>query len=589
MDDERIQAILSAVNNRSNGSGVTEESIRSLLASNSEFVLLNNEILASFLISTESAFQRGLQLNRNTSGRQQQMILPPEVAPTTASSLDNSSAENRAKKQKYDEDILPQILYENSFVHVKSYLHFVEGCARATAEGQQPKDEAKNCFGPEAYSLWCPFENLTCPKETKRSLALCRAFGKELNDEVCLDVQHQVPISPTQKKLKQDADLCFFFQSDDMHEGERSERIIAVLEYKPSSEFPAYESQACAYGTDLMSINNSPIVIIQAHGIDLDKMYFRAFGVVPSRMTNDSEHELRGSAANYRKTLLFEGHACSGFAAIAAGLRKCVACLKQDGYFDSFSLETKVSSVASIHRIGGVLVFSKSYDYRLRPETAMGNRRHANAKLIRHFIDKDAKYFQLGENLEVVICRFFEQDKNQKEWYAPFPVSNLRLILDALADLHEQGYVHGDIRLFNFLLHVGKLVDFDHTRKAGEFYPNTLRLLEVDGKRAQAVTKAIMANSLSSLKMDATHDLESMKHALQLLQPTTDAPKDFADWWKAGLGSDSVLSLRQVIEEKFSGPTNQLEFNISIKNYLGDNDPALTATDSPGKSRNSTI
>jgi len=45
----------------------------------------------------------------------------------------------------------------------------------------------------------------------------------------------------------QDADICFFFQSDEMgSEDKKDERVIAELEYRPVSEFEAYESQAAA-------------------------------------------------------------------------------------------------------------------------------------------------------------------------------------------------------------------------------------------------------------------------------------------------------------------------------------------------------
>lgn len=71
----------------------------------------------------------------------------------------------------------------------------------------------------------------------------------------------------------------------------------------------------------------------------------------------------------------------------------------------------------------------------------------------------------------VVVTRFFKISDNATSWYSPFPVSNLILILGAIADLHkEMNYAHGDIRIFNFLLHVGKVVDFDHARPVGSSY-----------------------------------------------------------------------------------------------------------------------
>lgn len=196
------------------------------------------------------------------------------------------------------------------------YFRFVKGCALATTETKLPTDEATRCFrGNDAFANWCPVESKTGLKETKRSLALSRAFGKELRTESSLDVQHQTPIAPNTDKLGQEADLCFFLQTADLEP-----RIIAELEYKPTSEWSSYESQACAYGTDTMNIVNSPIIIMQAHGVHLDTMEFRAFGVVPAIMTNDSAKQLKDTAAKYRKVLLYQGQGHIAFAAISEGL-----------------------------------------------------------------------------------------------------------------------------------------------------------------------------------------------------------------------------------------------------------------------------
>jgi hypothetical protein len=531
-------------------------------------------------IAEIAAYERGSEHSRNTRVHSGETIHPPQVSETTASSLDNTSPDHRAKKQKYDNEILPTRLYENSFVHVKSYFRFVKGCALAINETKSPTDAAIRCFGNDAFKTWCPVENLTGLNETKRSVALSRAFGKELRDESSLDVQHQIPISPTQKKLKQKADVCFFLQLDDGLEP----RVVAELEYKPESKFSDYESQACGYATDIMSIVNSPILVIQAHGAELQTMQFRVFGVVHVKMTNDSESHIRGTLAQYRKTLLYEGQGYSAFAAISEGLRHCAAGVRRDQSFDSFHLQNKVSSVASIHEDDQASIFVKSYDYRIRSNTLKQNRRHANIYLVRRFIDEDAKHFQMGENLEVVVTRFYQLDEGKTEWYSEFSVCNLQKILGAVADLHTQGYVHGDIRLFNLLLHVGKLVDFDHARSVGTFYANTLRRLTVDGKRANAVEVAIADESLSTLKMEFDHDLESLKYVLDKVQPTAGAPRNFVEWWNTRvrtINHSSVLSLQNELV-KYSDC--RLECGSSIKRYLS-NQARKTgeATDSPRK------
>jgi hypothetical protein len=528
----------------------------------------------------DAAYKRGLQHSQSTRLHSGETIHPPQVSETTASSLDNSSPEHRAKKLKYDNEILPTRLYENSFVHVKSYFRFVEGCALAINQEKSPSDAAIHCFGIDAVNTWCPVENLTGLNEVKRSVALSRAFGKELRDELSLDVQHQIPISPNQKKLKQQADVCFFLQPDDGLEA----RVVAELEYKTVSNFIDYESQAGVYATDIMNIVNSPILVIQAHGADLQIMQFRVFGVVHAKMTNDSETHIQNTTAQYRKTLVYEGQGHSAFAAIAEGLRHCAAGVRSDRSFDSFNLQNKVSSVASILEDNQVSMFVKSYDYRIRSGTLKQNRRHANIELVRRFIDKDAKHFEMGENLEVVVTRFYQLDEGKTAWYSEFSVRNLCEILADVASLHTYGFVHGDIRLFNLLLHVGKLVDFDHARRVGAFYANTLQRLTVDGKRAEAVELAIANESLSTLQMEFDHDLESLKYVLSKFQPTRDAPHNFCEWWRTRVRSinySEVLSLRSELIEYSD---YRLECDISIKSYLNDQARKMgEATDSPRK------
>ena len=121
------------------------------------------------------------------------------------------------------------------------------------------------------------------------------------------------------------------------------------------------------------------------------------------------------------------------------------------------------------------------------------------------------------------------------------------------------------------LLHVGKLVDFDHARKEGQSYANTLRQLCVDGKRAQAVDAAIENGNLAALKMAPEHDWESMKCVLEKLSPTADSPREFCDWWNAtvpALDSSDVLQLETTLSDRFSSDECRLECCAEIQNYL---------------------
>ena len=400
------------------------------------------------------------QKNINTRPEPNYVVAPPNVCETTASSLDISTPEILERKRKYDSEILPQQLYENAFVHVETYFDFVSGCAQAINSNQVPSTQAIQCFAGDDF-----FE---C------SLALCRAFGKEIIRHVSdVDVQHQVPISPNEGK-EQDVDIAFFWQP----KSASAPRVYALLEYKPYSEFSSYESQASVYGTDLMTIDNRPTIVMQAHGTKLESMNFRVFGIAPARLTTDTANELQENTARHRKALLYEGYGHRAFAGIVNGLAECAKTFRHlakqsptDFNIQStidFNIRGKISSTASVREIRKSTglpqpVFFKSYDYRLRENTPKNDRRHVNLELIHEFIDRDAKHFCLGKHLEVVVMQFFEQEKGKNEWHSDFPARNLASILRDLEKLYrEKGYVHGDVRLFNMLLHVGKLVDFDH-------------------------------------------------------------------------------------------------------------------------------
>mmetsp|Transcript_1855 Transcript_1855/g.3846 ORF Transcript_1855/g.3846 Transcript_1855/m.3846 type:complete len:614 (-) Transcript_1855:42-1883(-) len=542
----------------------------------------------------QAAYERGLAIGRkenlSTYPKRGVAPAPPKVCETAASSLDTTKPANRSKKAKYDKEILPQELYENAFVHVKTYFHFVKGCATAIHDESSPNRAAMACFavGNDSFDTWCPAENASGgSKEMKRSLALCRAFDKQLCSDPKIDVRHQIPVSPPVQPVKhQSVDIGFFWQP----ENNPKPRLFALLEYKPGArQFETFDSQTCAYATDLMSFINSPNIVIQASGDTLETIGFRVFGIVPANLTNDTAEDLK-SASKHRKAILFEGWGHAAFAAITNGLLCCAAEFKPgDPNVDEWDDNIKVSSVASIHKNGEQRSdFVKAFDYRLRSDIPKNNRRQVNINLVRQFIDSDAKCFCLGEDLNVVVVRFYEQNKGTHEWYSDFPVRKLRQILMALAKVHEMGYVHGDIRLFNLLLHVGKIVDFDHARMQGTFYADSILSLEHDGKRAEAVQEAITNNGLSLLRMEFDHDWESMKHVLDKLQPTSNSPREFIEWWNETVpasGYESVIALEAKLEQWCGDDECRLECNEQIKSYLRDGGDRRDATDSPKKQK----
>uniref|UniRef100_A0A7S1UWJ9 Uncharacterized protein n=1 Tax=Grammatophora oceanica TaxID=210454 RepID=A0A7S1UWJ9_9STRA len=152
--------------------------------------------------------------------------------------------------------------------------------------------------------------------------------------------------------------------------------------------------------------------------------------------------------------------------------------------------------------------------------------RNPNIALVRKFVDEAANQFKPAPGLRIVKTKFFKRDPQPKSWFAAVPAKNLASIVRQLQRLHSQGYVHGDIRVYNLLLHRGCFSDFDLTRQAGEPYPSNLDLLAMDGRRAREVEIAIAKNKVGELAMQKSHDLESMHFVLSLFQPVEEKQRD---------------------------------------------------------------
>jgi hypothetical protein len=89
--------------------------------------------------------------------------------------------------------------------------------------------------------------------------------------------------------------------------------------------------------------------------------------------------------------------------------------------------------------------------------------------------------------------------------------------------LHENGYVHGDIRLAN-LLSTGFIIDFDFVGL--DTYPNGLNPLHKEKVRHPEVAEAIKKGNIGMVKPQKKHDCYSMEQVLHLFQPQP-------DWWES--------------------------------------------------------
>ena len=407
----------------------------------------------------------------------------------------------------------------------------------------------------EQVTAWCPKEGRTTDLETPRSCQLGRILAHELRSDDCT-VVHQTPILPDSKpSSKQDVDIAVFCEETTSGDGQ----VAVLLEYKPRNNFDDFEAQSACYGTDYMSVSQRSVLGVQVHGTDMNCLNIRAFGIVPW-ISEPNEPP-------FRKVMLMEGKNEDGLKMLISGIK---------GYLQNYKTEIKgtfmeymLSNVTSLHKKSRKVV--KGYDYRDR-NVAEQDRRKPNIELVREFIDPNAEETEIDDDLCIVTTKFHGREDGQK-WFHRVPAAMLGRLLENLQTLHGKGFVHGDIRLLNCILHTGMIVDFDFCRREGERYPSTLRLLKRDGSdggRAQDVVQAIADSTVGSLGMEKSHDLESMLYLLQLFRPVVSGPEagsTFSGWWDRNVkGRANFLDLFELIGplKEFASKSDLVELSLSV-------------------------
>ena len=451
-------------------------------------------------------------INEANQRTKKSAYVPPPTCEDSASALGTDND----KKRKYENEILPAGFVYGAFVHVPSFIAFL----KAMNKSHEFTPTARKIMDQEV-TVWCPKEGSTTDLETPRSCHLSRILSQELLSEN-FTVAHQTPILPQDKKSsKQDVNIAVFCETTSTHQG----HVAVLVEYKPWKNFDDFEAQAACYGTDYMGISRRSVIVVQVHGTHMTRLYIRAFGIVPWPSGPDE--------SQYRKTLLMEGSGEDGLRVLISGIK---------GYLHSYMAEKQgvwmehwLSNVTALHKSTAVVV--KGYDYRGR-NVVDQDRRQPNIALVREFIDPNAEQLLLGDDLCVVSTTFYGRSE---KWFDPVPATRLGQMLENLQKLHGKGFVHGDIRLLNCILHKGLIVDFDFCRQEGNLCPSALRHLKEDGsdgKRARDVTTAIENHNIGCLKMMKAHDLESMLYPVigNAHEPT------FSTWWIKNVQSKTTFS-----------------------------------------------
>jgi len=132
----------------------------------------------------------------------------------------------------------------------------------------------------------------------------------------------------------------------------------------------------------------------------------------------------------------------------------------------------------------------------------------------RAHVDPKAMQFSLGDEGSYISMRYMEVALP-----AQIEVDKFIAVANSLANAHNAGYCHGDIRIDNMILESGALIDWDLARKADEaLYPSGLQTI-IDGKRHPDVTKAVQNRKIGELKLTKAHDWYSLKAAMNCFEP----------------------------------------------------------------------
>ena len=499
---------------------------------------------AALKAAREAAREEGLEEGKRQAIRLRTDHRGKFVPPKVMNSVSPSSLEsNKSIKRQFHNEIMDIEINHGAFILVPAYLAFVKG-AYAAEQAGKCLARSKTLFN---FRPWCPRDS---DWEEQRSTAIADWLGQELlascdfsNLDYGVSVTHQLPVLPKTKAQKQTVDVgVLVWKADDM------EAIPAVMiEHKVNQLFGSYESQSSMYATDCQNITERSVILIQTRGSNLDNLEFVVYGIM-------NHWGRRVQKPTHFRTLLLECKGEYGLRQIASGLRSFFpALLKEEKRENNGHV---LSAVCARH---DVRVY-KSFDYRYR---TVARKRNPHLDLYKELVSESSLFEINQEDLHILSMPHFEIEHG-KQQYGPVKGKNLYSITTKVLRLHEKELVHGDIRLANMLPHHGLLLDFDYTAKAGTCYPDGFLHIGWDGRRAQAVAKAINAGKVGKLGMAYDHDIESLYFVLRLYGAENSTVQDK---WKDLVNSSPLLPLPMLLEKM--GKLADDVFNLDVE-YLSD-------------------
>jgi hypothetical protein len=196
----------------------------------------------------------------------------------------------------------------------------------------------------------------------------------------------------------------------------------------------------------------------------------------------------------------------------------------------------------------------KEYDYRGVDREEAQRRQH------QHSIEylPGAKYVVDAKDIHVIRYPFIEGSHYARN------TAQFKTVFDQLQKIHSDGFVFGDLHLFNIIFHSegdagATLIDFDYARPEGALY--------IGGFATDIATMGARHRDASSgAPMKKEHDWFSLAAAMALFEPKNESDKD---------------AYAKLVESVETGQWIEHKAPISLGSFADEFAPSLVGTGSP--------
>jgi hypothetical protein len=445
--------------------------------------------------------------------------------------FDSSWAQYMALRE-FRTDVLHNDAMQGTFVSTRFYTEFVKGSLRMkcdtgskqlTASAGWP-DIAEQEWSDAVFDIATHGQDLLSSYRTNFPYycdcaalqshilarlierALCRLAGEASHD---IHVTHHCEVAVNADGLTVCASMGnerikvpFYVNVAIWVEDSEKGRIdLAVCEFDADNKDPAgRQTRVDMNVATILTKSKLPCIAVDVAGNqDFNKWSFRASAPVVN-------HSYDVTNATYIKSFILASiNNKGGCVEGAEGIVRLAAGLLRARHFVKTPTSLLLGPVVAVH--------SEDDNSRCRVVKAYHDSPYGNHNiaLVRQLVDEHATLWTSKDmSLHLVEMHYFPSD-----WTESIKAVAFTKILRHLQVLHDQGLVHGDVRLGNMLTR-SVLIDLDYVGETK--YPYGYRNV-CDGRRHPEVRESIGDGNEDDLLIDVKHDLFSMGAVMEFFRP----------------------------------------------------------------------